>query len=65
MSDRVTIDHNAHIAMSNQIHELKALLRKAKNTIDHARKWRKNTDPDYNDSGTYRLVSEEIDKALK
>lgn len=65
MEDRVTISHKEWIRINAEIHEIKMLLKKAKTTIDHARKWRINADPDFEDNGMYSKVSKEIEDALK
>lgn len=64
MSNRVTIDHKTYISMNQEIRDMRVLLIKAKTAIDHARKWRLNADPDFQDAGMYRMVSDEIQKAL-
>jgi hypothetical protein len=65
MEDRVTVSHKEWIRINAEVHELKMLLKRAKTTIDHARKWRTNVDPDFEDKGIYRKVSNEIEEALK
>jgi len=65
MEDRVTVSHKEWIRINAEVHELKMLLKRAKTTIDHARKWRTNADPDFEDKGIYRKVSNEIEEALK
>ena len=65
MSDLVRISHKEWIRLNAEVHELKMLLKRAKTTIDHARKWRINADPDFGDNGIYRKVSTEIEEALK
>ena len=63
--DRVTVPHKAWIELNAKINEAEILLRKAKTAIDHARKWRINADPDFEDNGMYRKISNEIEAALK
>lgn len=65
MEDRVTISHKEWIRLNAEVQELKMLLKRAKTTIDHARKWRINVDPDFEDNGTYRKISNEIEEVLK
>lgn len=65
MSDLVRVSHKEWIRINAEVHELKTLLRRAKTTIDHARKWIINADPDFEDNGTYRKVSNEIEEVLK
>lgn len=65
MNDRVTVSHKEWIRINAEIHEVKMLLKRAKTAIDHARKWRINSDPDFQDAGIYRKVSEEIAQKLE
>lgn len=64
MSDKVTIDHKEFIRLHLEVTQLRDLLKRAKTTIDHARNWRTNSDPDFQDAGMYRKVSEEIAQKL-
>ena len=64
MSDKVTINHKEFIKLHVEVTQLLDLLKRAKTTIDHARKWRVNADPDFQDNGMYRKVSEEIAQKL-
>jgi hypothetical protein len=45
--------------------EAQELLFKAKNCIDHARKWIKNLDPTFEDKGMYSQLSGKIEEYLK
>ena len=64
MKNQVTVSHKEGIRLNAESRELKMLLKRAKTTIDHARKWRINTDSDFQDDGMYRKVSEEIEQKL-
>ena len=65
MSDKVTIDHKEFIRIHAENTQMRDLLKQAKTAIDHARRWRINADPDFQDEGMYRKVSEEITAKLK
>lgn len=65
MEDRVTVSHKEWIRINAEVHEIKMLLRRAKTIIDHARIWRTNADPDFEDNGMYRKISQQIEEALK
>ncbi len=43
---------------------MKKLLIRAKGAIDHARKWRTNVDPNFEDNGIYALVSQELGEKI-
>ena len=63
--DRVTVSHKGWIELNAKIQEANTPLKKAKSAIDHARKWRVNADPEFEDNGMYRKISNEIEAALK
>ena len=64
MSDKVTVDYERWTRINAEVQDMKALLKQAKTAIDHARKWRINSDPDFNDTGIYRKISDEIAQKL-
>jgi len=63
--DRITVSRKGWIELNAKIQEANTLLKKAKAAIDHARKWRVNADPEFEDNGMYRKISNEIEAALK